>query len=383
MFRADRDQILAFRLDGHNLGRRQPSSALPAVAAACGLRNSPPGSALLAAHARIDGLPPDALERALANQKTLVEVLGMRISPHLVPVGDVSVFTLGALPATEESLLAVLSSLAPALKEAGMTATEALRLAAEAAWDALDGQMLERGAFSAVMTGKLPEVLCPWCKGCAARHVQEGLFRLVGVRGIFVIAVRPDRGRVYARADQWLDVVLTGDEAAARAELLRRYLRCFGPSTVEHFAAWVGITAADARRSWNRMEDSLIPVETSGRRAWLHRDDLSRLDAPAIPSGVRLLPPYDSYLDQRDREMLLPDKTAHPRIWRVLGNPGVVLADGQVVGLWRPQKKGKCLALTVEALAPISWETRAQIEAEAALLAPYRGCAFAAITFAE
>lgn len=383
MLRADRDQILAFRLDSHNLSRRQPPSALPAVVAACGLRNSPPGSAVLAAHARIDGLPPDALERALAGQKTLVEILGMRISPHLVPAGDLSVFTLGALPATEESLRAVLSSLASALKEAGMTATEALRRAAEAAWDALDGQMLERGALSAAMTRKLPEVLCPWCKGCATRHVQEGLFRLVGVRGVFVIAVRSDGGRVYARADQWLGDMSTGDETAARAELSRRYLRCFGPSTAEHFASWVGITAADARRSWNRIENSLIPVETAGRRAWLHSDDLSRLEASPTPSGVRLLPPYDSYLDQRDRETLLPDKTTHPRIWRVLGNPGVILADGQVVGLWRPQTKSKRLTLTVEMLVPISHQTRAEIEAEAMLLAPYRGCASTAVTFAE
>jgi len=353
------------------------------VAAACGLRNSPPGSAALAAHARIADLPPDALDRALADDKMLVEVLGMRISPHLVPASDMAVFTRGALPATEESLLAVLSSLAPALKEAGMPATEALRLAADAAWDALDSQMLERGALSAAMTRKLPEVLCPWCKACAARHVQEGLFRLVGVRGVFVIAIRPDRGRVYARADQWRGVEASGDDAAARAELLRRYLRCFGPSTAAHFAAWAGITTGDAQHSWDQLEGGLVPVETAGRRAWLHPDDRSRLETPAIPSGVRLLPPYDSYLDQRDRETLLPDKATHPRVWRILGNPGVVLAEGQVAALWRPQKKGKRLILSIEGLAPISRETRAAIEAEAVLLAPHRGCAAAAVTFAD
>lgn len=58
---------------------------------------------------------------------------------------------------------------------------------------------------------------------------------------------------------------------------------------------------------------------------------------PPGPAGVRLLPPYDSYLDQRDRETLLPDKALHRRVWRILGNPGVVLADGHIVRLWRPQ----------------------------------------------
>jgi hypothetical protein len=102
-----------------------------------------------------------------------------------------------------------------------------------------------------------------------------------------------------------------------------------------------------------------------------------------IPSSVRLLPPYDSYLDQRDRETLLPDKATHSRVWRSLGNPGVVLADGQVAGLWRPQKKGKRLTLTVETLTPVSRGIRAEIEAEAALLAPYRGCGSTSVIFAD
>src|SRR3712207_7944687 len=40
------------------------------------------------------------------------------------------------------------------------------------------------------------------------------------------------------------------------------------------------------------------------------------------PSGVRLVPPYDAYLDQRDRATLVPDKAVHGRIWKAIGNPG-------------------------------------------------------------
>ena len=98
---------------------------------------------------------------------------------------------------------------------------------------------------------------------------------------------------------------------------------------------------------------------------------------------MRLLPPYDSYLDQRDRATLLPDKALHPRVWRPIGNPGVVLVDGQIVGLWRPRKKGKRLVVAVETVTPVSREARAEIEAEATLLAPYRDCTSAEVTFAD
>src|SRR5579864_3623243 len=117
MLRIAREQALAFRLSSHHLDQRQPLAALHAVAAACGVRNSPPGSAALALHARLTGFTPGALARALDEDRTLVEVLGMRISPHLVPIPDMAVFTIGSLPATEESLLACLSALAPALKQ--------------------------------------------------------------------------------------------------------------------------------------------------------------------------------------------------------------------------------------------------------------------------
>src|SRR6185295_16008727 len=89
------------------------------------------------------------------------------------------------------------------------------------------------------------------------------------------------------------------DTSRPRAELLRRFLRCFGPSTAADFAAWVGIATAEAELSWKLSAASLVPVDLDGRRCWLHADDLAAFERAPEPSGVRLLPPYDAYLDQR------------------------------------------------------------------------------------
>jgi len=344
------------------------------------MRNTPPGSSPVALSARLADLTLDALDDALSEQKSLVEVLGMRISPHIVPTRDLAVFTLGALPREEVSLRVVLTNHTGVLDKAGMTATEALERAVDAARAELADGMLSRGALSAGMTRRLPAALNVACRACKSTHVQESLFRLAGVRGVFVI-VRTGRENLYAPTDQWLGSAPRTDPTAARAELLRRYLACFGPSTAEQFAAWVGLAASEARADWTRHADQLVEVNVDGQRAWVHADDVARLERPPTADGARLLPPYDAYLDQRDRATLLPDKTLHRRVWTLLGNPGVVVEDGQIIATWRPQKKGKRLDLNVEAFGPLAPETRAEIEAEAALLAPLRSCTTAAVSF--
>jgi hypothetical protein len=336
--------------------------------------------AALALNARLDCLSLDLLDRALAEEKSLVEVLSVRISPLLVPTPDAAIFTLGALPADEESLRGVLTNQVKAFEEAGISGAEALKLAVEAAQAELEGGMMARGALSAAVTEQTPAGVSKWCQACKSTHIHESLFRLIGVSGVFVLA-RMGKRTGYVRANQWLGSPLNADRASARRELLRRYLGCFGPSTAEQFAAWVGIGNAEARRDWSDLAGELVELDLDGRQVWLHADDLPRFERPTEATGVRLLPPYDAYLDQRDRATLISDREIQRRVWTVLGNPGVVLVDGEIVGLWRPQKKGKRLLLTVEAFGPLSPVAREEIEGEAARLAPLRGCTSGEVTF--
>jgi hypothetical protein len=90
---------------------------------------------------------------------------------------------------------------------------------------------------------------------------------------------------------------------------------------------------------------------------------------------------YDVYLQQRDRSTIVPDRTAHKQIWRIIGNPGVVLQDGEIVATWRPSKKGKRLGLSVERLGQAAPLDRAEIEAEAAQVAACRGAELSGVTF--
>jgi hypothetical protein len=375
-----REQALAFRLSGHHLTQRQPLKALNDVAAACGVRNTPPGSGALGLLARLDDLTPDHVDQALDAKGDLVEVLSVRISPLLAPRRDVGVFTLGAMPRTDASLESALINHRAALKDAGISAAEALELSVSAAQHALADKGLSRGELSAAITEQLPKPLRAWCPGCKVHHVPEMLFRLVGVHGAFVIT-RQGKQSTYERADKVLGKRAKLSPAKARAELLRRYLRCFGPSTTASFGAWVGIVASEATEDWAQLSDNLVEVDIDGRSSWIHSGDADALRDPPSAEGVRLLPPYDAYLDQRDRETLIPDKALHRRVWRAIGNPGVILRGGDAIGTWRTQKKGKRLVVTAEAFDEFSGRARAEISAQAELLVPFRECASVEVVF--
>ena len=146
-FRATREQVLAFRLASNRLARRLPPGSLLA-AAACGIQETPHGTAPLALAARVEGLTPHEVERALAGNRTLLAVWAMRGAPHLVPAGDAEVFTAGALPADEVSFAAFLGGWAAPVVAAGVpAATLAERLAA--ARTALDGRRLRKAVAAA------------------------------------------------------------------------------------------------------------------------------------------------------------------------------------------------------------------------------------------
>jgi hypothetical protein len=166
--------------------------------------------------------------------------------------------------------------------------------------------------------------------------------------------------------------VADADERGARTGLLRRYLRCYGPSTPKHFAVWGGIDVAQAQRAWDLSRDELCEVSFAGATAWIHRDDAGHLDAPPQPAGVRLLPPHDPYLQARDRTTLIEDRSLHARLWRSAGGPGAVVVDGRVLATWRPRARGRTLDLRIEPLGDLSAATTA-IREEAERLAAHRG----------
>ncbi len=89
-----REQVLAYRRRVQALDQRLPFGPDSLRHAAwAGLQDSVPRSALHSLHARVEGVPPEALD-----DPALVQVWGPRYAAYVVPADAHAAFTLGRMP---------------------------------------------------------------------------------------------------------------------------------------------------------------------------------------------------------------------------------------------------------------------------------------------
>lgn len=384
--------VIAFRLSAHNLTERLPENGLLDAAGRCGIQNSPPGSALLALHARVPNVTQDRMAGAVAEEKSMLQTWCMRGAPFYVPAADAPIFTTGVLPPTEQSMRHLVLGVVPALDRLEMSLTEAVDLTGAEIRGALTGRRLAINELGARIAEQIARTLPkrqrdvweeqgPYAPG---QPLGEGVvhfcIRILALQRIVCFAPRAGNTAPFVLVEEWLGHPIPDvDPEVARAELLRRYLRCYGPSTRADFAAWVGIRAGDTDPWWSTVEDELTPVELGGT-SWILTEDLDALRSAPTPTGVRLLPPRDPYTQLRDRETIVA--TQHHRdVWKTTGEPGTVLADGEIVGIWRPRKSGRKLTITVTAFGSLPSRHRKSLQNEAEQIAPLRGASSVEVEF--
>lgn len=348
-----RAQALAFRIARHHLDERVADAETAAVV---GLQDTPLGTAALALAARAD-VAPAALD-------DLVLVPSLRGAPIAVARRDLAIFTAGLAPPDEEAAKVVVGNAWKSLE--GITAMDALDRVSDAVVDGLSAGPLPRDDFHQALRERLPHELLWWCRGCNSHHVHPSLWRATGIRGVLAIVGREGRSAVFGAPPEAEPVKDPG------AELARRFLHAYGPARLKLLADWAGIATSHARALWARA-GALAEVDLDGRAAWVLAEDAAAHAAAPQPASARLLPNLDPLGASRDREVLVPDPAMRKRIWTVLGGPGMVLADGEVAGLWRPAKKGRKLVVTVEPVGRLDAAAKDALADEAARLAPFRG----------
>jgi len=389
------DDGIAFRLNAHHLSERLTAEALLEVTGACGIQNSPPGSALLAMHARLDTMTSELLDRAFTDDKSLLQTWCMRGSPFYVPTADAGVFTTGVLPTTEPARRHFIVGVEQSLDKLDLSLDDAVALVDTEIRDVLSGTRMAIDELGAELAGRVAPNLSPgqrdtwshdgpYAKGQPlGEAVVHFCIRILTLQGIVCFAPRAGNKAPFMLVDEWLERPLPQvDPETARAELLRRYLRCYGPSTPKDFATWVGVAAGDVDPWWRLLEGHMVPVEFNGRRTWLLAEDLDAVRSPPPPHGLRLLPPRDPYLQTRDRETIVAKKF-HREVWKLVGDPGAVLADGRIVGIWRPRKSGRKLSMTVTAFESLTARRRALISTEAEHVARLRGATSVDVRFED
>src|SRR5205085_2648180 len=117
-----------------------------------------------------------------------------------------------------------------------------------------------------------------------------------------IICFGPDRGAepTYVLLNDWVDQEHKRhslSEVAAHAELTRRYLGAYGPTTPQDQVAWPGMPMSKTRAAWQDIAEELMEIEVAGTSTWMLKKYAARLDElPASAPIVCLLPRFDVYL---------------------------------------------------------------------------------------
>ena len=350
-------QVMAWRVAKHHLDARVPRRALlDVVATIGGLHAQVMSSAELTAWARVDKLEPDGVADALWEDRSLVKTWAMRGTLHLLPSAEYGLWQAG--------LSTYRHFLKPSWSKAfGLTPDDLDRMG-EAICAALDGRQLTREELAAeVVEQSGDETLGAKMTGSWGSTIKPAAFR-------GQLCFGPNRGRnvTFARPDQWIGTWKAVDPEDAITELLRRFLATNGPATREEVARWLAITPATATRYRKRLGDEVADVDVEGTAAWMLSAEVDKAAKAKRGKTVNLLPAFDQYVIAGTKEAanLLPGDFRQ-RVYRPQGwiSP-VLLVDGRMDGVWRHERKGGRVEVTIEPFVDISPWARKAAEKEAA-----------------
>ena len=146
----------------------------------------------------------------------------------------------------------------------------------------------------------------------------------------------------------------------ARAEMIRRYLAAFGPSSLRDIVQWSMMHVPELKASLALLEPLRRFRDEQGRELF----DVPRapLPDPDTPAPVRFLPKWDNMLlAWADRTRILPERY-RKKVIRMNGDVAqTFLVDGFVAGTWRADD-GR---VVLEPFTKLSGSAQRELEAEA------------------
>lgn len=354
----------------HRLADRAAATPADAARSVVALHATDPASVYLSVHARTAPVPPEAISRALYDERLLLRMIGMRRTLFVVPVELVPVVH------TSSSLAIAVTQrqrYTRFLTEAGVGDGEWLKEAEEATLLALTQMGQATGAeLSAEVPVLRTSVLMSRGKSYAAQqNITPWVLFMLGVDGR-IVRGRP-RGSWLSTQYRWslLHAWLPegiGDLPIdeARAELVRRWLAAFGPGTTTDLRWWTGWTAKNVKQALAMLDP--VEVDLDGQPGLVLREDVEPVSAPE--PWVALLPALDpTAMGWNQRAWYVGDHAA--TLFDRNGNIGpTVWSDGRIVGGWAQRADGEVVFRLLE---DAGQEKAAAVEARAAELTAWTG----------
>jgi hypothetical protein len=364
-------QVHSFRLAHHHLAKRAPKKDLSRVVGDIGgVQAQLMSAAEMQVGVRVN-CKTDDVEAALWKDKTLAKTWLMRGTLHLIPAGDLPLYT--------AAMSKRWTNLSNAwVKFTGLTEPE-LRALFAAVGETLDDQPKTRQELIAAVSKGRPE------RVQTAMKSGWGIV-LKPVAGAGLLCFGPNRGQsvTFVRPKRWLDSWRDLDPDDAIVEIARRYLRAYGPATRDDFMRWWGVhTRGAGKTAWAGLAGELTSVSVEGWHADILAADLPYLTRSASSPFVNLLPLFDPYLMGHSSRDHLFDVAYRSRVSRTSGwISAVVLVEGRVVATWTHKVVKETLKIAVDPFERMPPKAKPAIRARAEELAASMGAKKVELTVA-
>jgi winged helix DNA-binding protein len=337
------------------------------------LHATDPATVFLEVWARTTESSPEAIERQLYEEPTVLRMLAMRRTLWLVPLPDVPmIFAAGSRDVAERERPRTLKILADGMSvpypadrfaELEEIALAAIRQHGEVATPELrnlDPRLAERVTIA---RGKNYQGSMPVISRVVHHLALDGRIGRGRPRGTWI------SGQFrWSPIERWFPAgipPMAVDEA--RAELVRHWLRAFGPGTRDDVRWWTGWTVGRTRAALEAAGAVEVSLDGGGV-GYALPDDLDW--TPAVDPWVAFLPALDATtMGWAARDWYLGPY--RPRLFDTNGNAGpTIWVDGRIVGGWAQRRSGEVVPML---LKDVGTDARRRIEAEAARLEAWLG----------
>jgi hypothetical protein len=352
------DQVNAWRLAQHGLSPRlKRQDWVEAVRRPGGIQAQVMSAAELAVFTRVEGLSPEAIRSALWEERSLVKTWAMRGTLHLIAASDLPIYVAARslhVPGNWAGYFAYYG-LNPAQQEVYLAAIPQV----------LGKEPMTRQELAAAIA---EETGAPHLGDLILASSWGSPLKLSAFRGDLCFGPSQGQNVTFINPRVWLGQWQTIEPEMALQEIVRLYLRAYGPATPEAFARWWsgGTGKVLAKKLFQSIADELEEVEVEGWRAFVLRVSLESLQSLQWGETVRLLPLFDGYTFGlgRDMEPLLP-KVYQSRVFRPQGwISAVVLVNGYIRGVWEDKSRGSQTVVKVQMFSPATASLRKGVEAE-------------------
>lgn len=325
-----------YLLKNHLLHKANFSDCVNVVRDLCGLQAQMKSTIFFALFSRVKGITPDIVDKLLYEEKALTRTYCMRGTIHVIPSEDLPLY----ISATKGSWK---NRLKRRIKKGRAFPLEKIkREVYPRVLKALENESLSKKQISLFLGSKEFKDISIY-----------SVIKSMCYDGLIVFGKPKGNESMIAKATEWFSGTFPNvDESTAKIQLLEKYLKTYGPASIQDFAYWIGSRVSDAKYWFEKLSDKTVPITVKKTKSKLFALKETKVELMKVDCNTkvpfRFLPYFDSaLLGHKNKDRILEQQYKRKVFLPAANVAAVVLSNGFVKGIWRYKITKKKLAITI------------------------------------